>query len=190
MSEAVSALNHAEFDGLAHVSEIGLQGMITLRGDLSAKAVKSAATNAAGVSMPAMNSVETDGDSGICWMSPDEVLVMCAYEGVDATLAKMLTTLGKSHAMAVNVSDARAVFRVSGPFAREVMAKLCPVDFSPAVFKPGMFRRSRMAQVPAAFWMRDEQTFEIICFRSVADYVFDLLKIAAQPHSDVAAFQH
>ena len=35
------------------------------------------------------------------------------------------------------MSDARAVFQVSGPSAREVMAKLCPVDLSPEAFKPG-----------------------------------------------------
>ena len=33
MSEPVSALNGASFDGLAHVEECGLQGMITLRED-------------------------------------------------------------------------------------------------------------------------------------------------------------
>lgn len=188
MSEAISALNHAEYNGLAHVSEIGLQGMITLRGDLNAKAVKSAATNATGGSMPAANRIETIVDGSLCWMSPDELLVICAYDEVEATLARMLKTLGKTHAMAVNVSDARAVFQVSGPYAREVMAKLCPVDLSPEAFKPGMFRRTRMAQVPAAFWMCDDQTFQIICFRSVAEYVFDVLNVAAQPHSETGFF--
>lgn len=188
MSEAVSALNHAEYDGLAHVSEIGLQGMITLRGDLKLKAVKTAATKATGLSMPALNSVVTNETNGLCWMSPDELLVMCPYDEVGPTLAKMKKTLGKSHALAVNVSDARAVFQVSGSYAREVMAKLCPVDLSPDAFKPGMFRRSRMAQVPAAFWMCDEQTFQIICFRSVADYVFELLKVAAQHSSEVFTY--
>lgn len=185
MSEAVSALNHAEFDGLVHVSEIGLQGMITLRGDLDNKAVKASATKATGASMPAMNCIETSGTNGLCWMSPDELLVMCAYDEIETTLAKMQKILEKTHAMAVNVSDARAVFRVSGPYAREVMGKLCPVDLSPEAFKLGMFRRSRMAQVPAAFWMCDEQSFQIICFRSVADYVFELLKVAAQSGSGV-----
>lgn len=185
MPETVSALNHAEFDGLSHVCEIGLQGMITLRGDLSVKNIVSAATKSAGVPLPAMNRVEIDGNNGLCWMSPDELLVLCAYDEVEATLARMQERLSQSHALVVNVSDARAVFRVSGPNAREVLAKLCPVDLSPAAFKPGMFRRSRMAQVPAAFWMCDEQTFQIICFRSVADYVFELLKTAGQNGSEV-----
>jgi len=77
---------------------------------------------------------------------------------------------------------------VRGPHAREVMAKLAPVDLAPAAFTPGMFRRTRMAQVPAAFWMPEEDVFRVVCFRSVAQYVFDLLSIAAQPGSEVGAF--
>lgn len=51
-----------------------------------------------------------------------------------------------------------------------------------------MFRRTRLAQVPAALRMVDDETFEVICFRSVAQYVFDLLKVAGQPGSEVGFF--
>ena len=71
---------------------------------------------------------------------------------------------------------------------REVMAKLAPVDLAPASFTPGMFRRTRIAQVPAAFWMPQEGVFRVVCFRSVAQYVFDVLCVAAQPGSEVGAF--
>ena len=82
----------------------------------------------------------------------------------------------------------RAVFQLGGAGAREVIAKLCPVDMAPGQFEPGMFRRTRMAQVPAAFAMIDAETIEIICFRSVAEYVFDLLCVAAAPGSQVGAY--
>ncbi len=188
MSEAVTALGGVRFDGLVHVEEVPLQGMITLRGDLGPAGVKAAATGVAGVDMPSIRQANVAGDSGICWMSPDELLVLCPYDGVVDSVEKMQSALGDSHALAINVSDARASFRVSGPMAREVMAKLCPVDLSPEAFRPGDFRRTRMAQVAAAFWMVDDETFQIICFRSVADYVFGLLKAAAQPGSDIAYF--
>jgi len=192
MSEAVnapiSALNHARFDGLAEVTECGLQGMITLRGDLTSSALKSGATKASGTKMPKQGMATVTGDSGLCWMSPDELLVLCPYEEVTDRLDALNTKLGDMFALAVNVSDARAVFCVTGPSAREVMAKLCPVDLSPETFKPGMFRRTRMAQVPAAFWMDEDGSIRIICFRSVAEYVFGLLKAAAQPGSGVGAF--
>jgi sarcosine oxidase subunit gamma len=188
MSDPISALNMARFDGISRIEETGLHGMITLRGDLASKPLKAAATAVAGVAFPGMNEANCEDDKGICWMSPDEALVMCPYDTVKASVAQMQKALAKQHALVVNVSDARAVFQVSGPSAREVMAKLCPVDLSPEAFKPGMFRRTRMAQVAAAFWMVDEETFRIVCFRSVAEYVFSLLKVAAQPDSEVGFF--
>lgn len=189
MSKAVTALKGASWsDGIAVVSEAPLQGMITLRGDLSASAVRKAAKAATGVAMPGPGSANCEGDSGLCWMSPDEVLVLCPYDRVAATLDKMNTALRKTHALAVDVSDARAVFRLAGRRARGVMAKLAPVDFRADAFGAGTFRRSRIAQVPAAFWMSGDDTFQIVCFRSQAQYMFDVLKVAAQPGSEVGYF--
>ncbi len=188
MSEPVSALNRASFDGLVRIEECAPQGMITLRGDPAARAVKSAATAAGGVRMPGVNGINLKGESGLCWMSPDELLVLCPYDEVAATLERMQKTLAKTHALAVDVSDARAMLRVSGPAAREVLAKLCPVDLSPDAFRPAMMRRTRMAQVAAAFWMEDADSFRVVCFRSVAEYAFTLLKTAAQPGAQVGYF--
>lgn len=189
MSDPVTALKNAsDATGIAIITEVGPLGMITLRGDLGVSAVRKAATNVAGVDYPDQRACNSKGDSGIAWMSPDELLVMCPYAEVPAALEKMTKALVKHHALAVNVSDARSVFQVSGPNARDVLAKLAPVDLDPKQFTVGMFRRTRLAQVPAAFWMRDDQTFQIICFRSVGQYVFDLLKIAAQPGSEVGYF--
>tara|TARA_R110002094_G_scaffold2207_2_gene9291 strand:+ start:627 stop:1196 length:570 start_codon:yes stop_codon:yes gene_type:complete len=189
MSEPVTALKNATYRaGIAEVSELGPLGMITLRGDLSSSAITKSAVAASGVTMPQQRHCNSQGDQGLAWMSPDELLIMCPYGEVHARLADLNAKLARNHALAVNVSDARAVFRVTGPNAREVMAKLAPVDLHPDHFTPGMFRRSRLAQVPAAFWMPQEQTFQIVCFRSVARYVFDVLSMAAQPGSEVGHF--
>lgn len=189
MSKTVSALNGASWDGgIAQISEAPLQGMITLRGDLTSAAGIKAATGATGQKMPEQGRAECAGENGICWMSPDEVLVLCPYDEVAETLKTMQADLGATHSLAVDVSDARALFRVEGPNSREVMAKLVPVDLHPSTFKLGMFRRTRMAQVPAAFWMAKEDAFHVVCFRSNAQYMFDLLKTAAQPGSAVGYF--
>ncbi len=188
MSEAVSALSGASYDGTVVVRELGLRGMITLRGDLSAAKLKSAAKAAAGVAVPGVGEVALKGEGGLAWMSPDELLVMTDYATVGETLAKLEKALAGQHALAVNVSDARAVFEIKGAGVREVIAKLCPVDMAPEAFGPGRFRRTRMAQVPAAFWMVDDETVRIVCFRSVAEYVFGLLKDAAEPGGEVGFF--
>ena len=188
MSEPISALNHASFDGIAKVEECGLQGMITLRGDLSDKVLAKAIKDATGQKVPGQREALVNGDTGVCWMSTDELLVLVPYAEVEAKLADIAGALGGTHALAVNVSDARAVFRVSGTNAREVLGKLAPVDFSASAFQPGQIRRSRLAQVAGAFWMDDTETFRVVCFRSTADYVFKLLKVAAQPGSEVGFY--
>lgn len=189
MSDPVSALKNAAYtSGITQIYEMGAAGMITLRGDLSAKPFQKAAVAAAGVAMPDQGTCLTKGSGGMAWMSPDELLIMCAYCDVEATLTGLNENLAKHHALAVNVSDARAVFEVRGANAREVLAKLAPVDLAPASFTLGMFRRTRIAQVAAAFWMPEEDVFRVVCFRSVAQYMFDVLSVAAQPGSEVGYF--
>ncbi|SFR47043.1 sarcosine oxidase subunit gamma [Litoreibacter janthinus] len=185
MSNPVSALQGVVSEGFAKVTEAGLRGMITLRGDQSSRRVKDASTDVAGVDFPGTRECNCVGEMGIAWMSPDELLVMTPYaEVVDAT-ARIAEALKEEHALVVNVSDARAVFIIEGAGAREVLAKLCPVDLSRDVFRPGMFRRTRLAQAPVAFWARDETTFELVCFRSEAQYVFDVLSMSAKTGSEV-----
>ncbi len=189
MSDPVSALKNAAYaSGISTITELDLKGMITLRGDINSRGVQKAAVDVSGAKMPAPRHCVIDGDAGLAWMSPDELLLMCPYAQANATLAELTGKLTKVHALAVNVSDARAVFEVRGPHAREVMAKLSPVDLAPDQFKTGMFRRTRLAQVPAAFWMPEEGVFNVVCFRSVAQYVFDVLSVAAQPESEVCVF--
>ncbi|MEM9263722.1 MAG: sarcosine oxidase subunit gamma family protein, partial [Pseudomonadota bacterium] len=187
-SEAVSALQGASYDGYVSVREIGLQGMVTLRGDLSEKKITSAAKSVVGADVPDVGHTSFKGDNGLAWMSPDELLVMVPYAKAGETVAALEKALKGQHFLAVNVSDARAVFEIKGKAVREIVAKLSPVDMSADAFGPGRFRRTRMAQVAAAYWMIDEETVRVICFRSVAEYVFGLLKDAAEPGGEVGFF--
>ena len=74
-----------------------------------------------------------------------------------------------------------------GDRAHEVLGKLCPVDLSAEGLQAGTIRRTRMAQVPAALWQSGPGRYSVICFRSQARYVYDLLSVAAQPGSEVNA---
>ncbi len=179
MSDVVSALNGKSMPGDVTITEAGLRGMITLRGDLGNSRVRSVCTGLTGVDFPLQGQANCVGEQGLAWMSPDEVLVLVRHDAVDAALAKIANSLKNQHHLAVNVSDARAVIMVEGAFARDVIARLAPADLHPQSFATGTIRRTRLGQIAAAFWMRDETTFEVICFRSVAQYAFDMLANAA-----------
>jgi sarcosine oxidase, subunit gamma len=188
MSEPQSALGGARSEGFALVEEIGPVGMITLRGDLTSAKLGAAVKSAVGLAVPGQRRVEIAGDKAAGWMSPDELLLILPYAEVPATVAALDVALAGEHHLAVDVSDARAVFRISGAGAREVLAKLCPVDLSPAAFGPGELRRTRAAQVAAAFWISGPEEFTLVCFRSVAAYVFGLLTKSAAEGGAVGVY--
>lgn len=180
MSEPVSFLNGKVAEGVVTVRDAGLQGMITLRGDLANAKLKAACKKLTGQAMPALRKANVDGDKGLCWMSPDELLVLVPYAEAEAGVAALAKALADQHHLAVNVSDARAYITVEGGYAREVMAKNAPVDLDAAGFGPGDFRRTRIGQVAGAFWLDDAGAFHVVAFRSVGDYVFDLLAQSAR----------
>ena len=175
MSDPVSALNGASFQGFAAIREVGPVGMITLRAK-GLKSLDKAIKAVTGTKIPAQRRIEVNGDRACGWMSPDEYLLILPYAEVGEALASLARSLAGEHHLAVDVSDARAVFRVEGDRAAEVLQKLSPVDFDK--LEPGELRRSRTAQVAAAMWQQD-QGFTLVCFRSVAKYVFDLLTNAS-----------
>ena len=181
MSNPVSALNGASFQGFASIREIGPLGMITLRAK-GVKALDKAVKAVTGTKLPAQRRIEVNGDRACGWMSPDEYLLIVPYAEVAASLASLAKALAGEHHLAVDVSDARAVCRIEGGKAADVLRKLSPVDFDK--LEPGELRRTRAAQVAAAMWQQDGG-FTLVCFRSVAAYVMGLLTHSAQPGSEL-----
>ena len=170
---AQSALPGAEFEGFVTIREAGLQGMITLRGDLGAKAVVTAVQEATGCTMPAQRRVTSSDICAVAWMSPDEAMVLCPHDKAADIARRLGTALEGNFATIAVVSDARAVFTVQGAGWRDALAKICPVDFS--TIAEGDIRRTRAAQVAAAIWVSGKDEATLVCFRSVAGYMFDLL---------------
>lgn len=181
MSEIESALPDAAFDGLVSIEEAGPYGMLTVKGDLAAPGLQNAVKGIAGVVFPEPQQAVCSDTRGLLWMAPDELLVLTPYDDAPQACAAITQALSGTHHLAANVSDARAVFILRGAMIRDVLAKLTPADLHPDVLAPGTLRCTRLAQVPAAFWLRDQETAELICFRSVAQYVFDILAHAARP---------
>ncbi|MGR3511626.1 MAG: sarcosine oxidase subunit gamma [Paracoccaceae bacterium] len=190
MSDPVSPLAGVSFGGLIRITETGPRGMLTVRGDLTSAKLAKAVKTATGCAMPAPMGTVTDGDRGVCWMSPDELLVLVPHADATGAEQAMTAALAGEHALVVDVSDARVCFSLEGEAAliRETLAKLIPADTRPKALPVGTMRRTRLAQVPAAVFFTGETRAELICFRSVADYAFGLLCHAAKPGSAVGHF--
>ena len=181
MANPVAPWGNASFDGFAKVREIGPLGMITLRAKRDVPGLAQAFT-ALGLTLPEPRRIAINGEKAAGWMSPDEYLLILPYAEVTAALASLAQSLAGQHHLAANVSDARAVFRIEGPKAEQVLKKIAPVDIDRLA--PGELRRSRAAQVAAAFWA-DGEGYTLVCFRSVAGYVMGLLSHSAMKGSEL-----
>jgi sarcosine oxidase subunit gamma len=177
MRDPVSVLDGRVAAGPVTVRDAGLMGMVSLRGDHAALAAAVGKVTATG--LPEVNRVVIAGDRGVVWMSPDELLLLLPHSAAGQAVADLTAALAGLHHLAVDVSDARAVIRLEGAGAREVLGKLAPVDLSPVAFGPGQVRRSRLGQIAAAFWCEAEDRWTVVCFRSVGDYAFKLLAQSA-----------
>lgn len=165
------------------LTEQPLRGMITLRGAFSELA--GAVEKAVGCAIPESRRAAGGSGGDVLWMSPDELLLTLPYAQVADTLAVLGEALSGVHHLAVDVSDARAIFRLQGDTAREVLSKGAPVDLSRAAFGLGDVRRTRIGHVAAAFYQMDEEpdVFEVICFRSYARYLWDWLVASSREGS-------
>jgi sarcosine oxidase subunit gamma len=177
-----TALGGAKFKGFVSVTEAAALGMISLRAKSDVAGLTLAIKAAVGVELPTSGQILTQAGKAAAWMSPDEYLLIMPYAEVTGCLAQLRANLAGQHSLAVDVSDARAVFDVTGPKADQALSKLCPVDF--AALGPNQLRRTRTAQVAAAIW-REGTGLRLVCFRSVAGYVMGLLTHSGQSGAEI-----
>lgn len=149
-------------------------GMVMIRADLGRAG--DAIAEAAGLPVPAVTRITSDGDRALGWMAPDELLLVLPRAETGPAIAALNDALAGEHALVADVSDMRCAFDITGRAPAQVLAKLSPTDFDrlPA----DALRRSRAAQVPCAFWAIPGG-FRIIAFRSVEDYLRRILEGAA-----------
>lgn len=187
-----SALAHREAAPDTYVSlrEISERGMIDLRGLTSDRKFMAAAKAVLGLDLPKQpRSSATWGDVKALWLSPDQWLVTCARAKAQGLADELTAALASVHALAVNVSDMRAIIRLEGERVREVVMKGSTLDLTDGSYTPGTVRRMRFAEIAALLHIVEDNTIDIYVFRSYANYAWEFLLKAARKGSEVAALK-
>ena len=178
--------------GTALVEPMSPVGLVGVRGDLSDDNVAQGVGGRVRIALPGVRqaALRHEDGSGWYWMAPDELLLRVPLDHAVAAVNALESALSGMHCMVAELSDSRAFFRISGPTAREVLAKGAPVDLHPEAFRRGMFRRTHVAGIAAAFSLvaEDPDTFELFCSRSYARYMRDWLVNAARPGAVVGLY--
>ncbi|MDO5053399.1 MAG: FAD-dependent oxidoreductase, partial [Pseudoclavibacter sp.] len=118
--------------------------------------------------------------AAVLWIGPDELLVV-APEQAPAERAALLSALveavGEDPGQAVDLSANRTILELTGPEAREVLAKSCPIDLHDRAFPPGTAVSALLGAFPVLLWRSGEQTWRILprasFAQSAADWLLD-----------------
>ena len=159
------------------LEERPLVGKVTLRGNAEDAAFAAAAKSMLGVALPtAPNTMAEAGIYQVAWVGPDEWLIYTADGAQTPLINKFRTACAGMHVAVVDVSDYYTVIRVSGQKARDLLAKGCPLDLHPDVFKTGQCAGSVFIKSTIRInCIDDSPVFDIQIRWSFAEYLWDNL---------------
>jgi len=121
-----------------------------------------------GLALPSAPRIVRAAAHDVIWAGPDQWLLRAASrEGFPAQLGALA-----SHAAVSDQTDARVALRLSGPHARDVLAKGVMLDLHPAAFAVGDAASTSIAYVGVQLWRladgEDGAVFEVMAPRSMA----------------------
>lgn len=121
-----------------------------------------------GLDLPTTPRRATRGSLAFVWAGPGCWLAVT--EGRDGTSLEELLRHDLSNLASISdQSDGRAVVRIAGGRARDVLAKGVPVDLNPRVFTAGDAAVTTVGHIAVHLWQLDETpTYEFAVFRSYA----------------------
>jgi heterotetrameric sarcosine oxidase gamma subunit len=112
----------------------------------------------------------SSGPHAALWLGPDEWLVV-SQDDAGALVSSLLVALGEDRGCVVDVSANRTILELSGPSAREVLEKGCPVDLHARSFGPGRAVATTVGPVPLVLWQGAALTYRLLPRSSFADYL-------------------
>jgi heterotetrameric sarcosine oxidase gamma subunit len=108
------------------------------------------------------------GKYNALWAGPDQYFVLAEGRGEGALYRELKSALA-GLASVTDQSHGRVIIRISGPRARNVLAKGSAVDLYPDEFPAGKSALTQMAHVGVHLTRVDEDAFDISVFRGFAE---------------------
>ena len=151
---------------LAERTGLGLATVAVRKGQEDG--LRAAVRDAYGLDLPDGSTLAQGKDVLFIGTGPGQWLAVSGTLQNEA-LAEDLANGLKGLASISDQSSGRAVIRVSGPRAREVLAKGLAIDLDPRVFGPGSAVTSTISHMGVLVWRDGEaESYDIALFRSVA----------------------
>lgn len=135
---------------------------------------------ALGIPLPPPGKWHMAGTRRIVCTTPDQWLVVQADD--DGTLFDWLADALGEAATLIDLSASHVAVRVSGPGARDALAKGVPIDLHPRATRPGDAASTIVAHMPVLLWQQDgTPTYDLLCARSLTGSFHRWLDLAGMP---------
>jgi sarcosine oxidase subunit gamma len=147
--------------------------------DGQAAALSEAVSASIGLGLPDPSRRCELGELSAVSIGPEQWLLLMPLRRA-GDMGQALRTACAGLATLVEVGDGRGVIEVSGPRARDALAKGIPVDLHPRAFGPGRTASTMAGLIDMTLSQIDDApTFQIILFRSLAGSFWHWLDGAA-----------
>jgi len=132
-----------------------------------------------GVSLPVDPNTTAKSDTVTAlWLGPGSWLLVSRNGAQPGDFESSRAGLNAAGGALFDVSDSRVAWTISGAHAATVLAKGCPLDFHPQVFRPGTCAQSLLGHIGALF-VKEADAFTVMVARSFARDVWHALTGAA-----------
>ncbi|MDK1489912.1 sarcosine oxidase subunit gamma family protein [Sinorhizobium sp. 7-81] len=119
--------------------------------------------------------------------APGEWLVVSESDTSEG-LQRRIDAFCAGRAYVVDQSEARVLFRLSGPSTHRILAKGVGLDLHPAAFATGASANALCGHIAVNLARTGDDTFELIAPRSFAESLFDDLMAMGREYDLTAAF--
>jgi len=154
----------------------GLGLALIVARDLNAISLDMALSELVGAASPTKPRVTSGDNADLIWAGPGRWLLVSERRDIAQIAQRKLGGL----AAVTDQTDARAILRLSGPRARDALAKGCLIDLHPRVFAPGDTALTTIAHIGVQLWQVDDgSSFDLAVSRSLAGSFWSWLTAAA-----------
>lgn len=151
---------------IAERTGLGIATVAACKG--KSEALKAAARKAYGVELPERSIVASGRDILFIGTGPGQWLAV-SEKYANEELARELAGRLQGLASVADQSGGRTVIRISGPRARDVLAKGLPIDLDPRVFPSNGAATSTISLMGVQLWQADDTpAYELAIFRSLS----------------------
>ncbi len=128
-----------------------------------------------GIPLPAAGRWMDAGSLVIVWVGPGHFMVQ---RGGEAPLLPEVAALVGDAAALIDLTDARATLRLSGPAARDILAAFLPIDLHPRAFAPGHAATTVAGHLTVQVRQVAADSYDLAVSRSFAGSLWRALELA------------